>query len=259
MRITAVAGLFALVAIASANSSTPVSAEALDFLRQTKTDQTQVTANRVFEPAILLASTKSSEMTAPAAPAPEVYEVKDGETLSAIAEAHSTTWVRLFNKNEQITHPDVIKPGDKITIPSPDEQLKERPLPEAPLQQPVATQPATSASIKTQTATLVGTSRGNSAGNTYTPGYCTWYAKNMRSDLPNNLGNADTWVARAASQGIPTGTIPRAGAIGQQGMHVVYVKQVNPDGTVLVSEMNFQGLYAISERTVSASAFAYIY
>jgi peptidoglycan DL-endopeptidase CwlO len=77
--------------------------------------------------------------------------------------------------------------------------------------------------------------------------------------LPNNLGNANTWVARAAAQGIPTGSAPRVGAIGQQGMHVVYVESVNGDGTVTVSEMNFRGRYVISSRTVPASTFRYIY
>lgn len=81
----------------------------------------------------------------------------------------------------------------------------------------------------------------------------------MRPDLPNNLGNADTWVARAAAQGIPTGSAPRVGAIGQQGMHVVYVQSVNGNGTVTISEMNYQGLYIISTRTVPANSFMYIY
>lgn len=96
------------------------------------------------------------------------------------------------------------------------------------------------------------------AGNTYSPGYCTWYAKNMRPDLPNNLGNADTWVARAAAQGLPTGSEPRVGAIGQQGMHVVYVEAVDGD-MVTISEMNYHGLWSMNTRTVSASSFSYIY
>lgn len=102
--------------------------------------------------------------------------------------------------------------------------------------------------------------RGSSAGNTYAWGYCTWYAKSMRPDLPNNLGNGGQWVARAASQGFAVGSKPRAGAIGEQPGHVVYVKSVNKNGTVNVSEMNYNGgVGVVSHRTVPASMFTYIY
>lgn len=103
----------------------------------------------------------------------------------------------------------------------------------------------------------------NSAGNTYTAGNCTWYAKSRRPDLPNNLGNAKTWYSRAAAQGFSVGSAPKKGAIGVSfgGYygHVVYVEGVNPDGTVTISDMNYRGLYSITTRTVNASQFSYIY
>jgi surface antigen len=99
----------------------------------------------------------------------------------------------------------------------------------------------------------------NSAGNTYYRGYCTWYAKSKRPDIPNSLGNANTWYIRAKALGLPTGTEPKAGAIGQQGMHVVYIEKVNKDGTVTISEMNYKGYGIVSFRTVPASYFRYIY
>lgn len=103
-------------------------------------------------------------------------------------------------------------------------------------------------------------SSGNSSGNTYTAGNCTWYAKSMRPDLPNNLGNANTWASRALAQGIPVGLVPRAGAVGQLGMHVVYVTGVNPDGTFNLSEMNRRGLYIVSTRSnVSPAGWQFIY
>src|SRR5690606_14498577 len=104
------------------------------------------------------------------------------------------------------------------------------------------------ASAATRTALYSGTA--SAAGNRYVPGYCTWYVKNMRPDLPNNLGNADTWVSRAAAQGLPTGSTPRAGAVGQRGMHVVYIKSVNGDGSVNITEMNHKGLWVVTERTL---------
>ena len=101
---------------------------------------------------------------------------------------------------------------------------------------------------------------GNSSGNLYDRGWCTWYAKNRRPDLPNNLGNAITWVSRAKAQGIPTGSSPRAGAIGQRGNHVVYIERVNPDGSVYYSDMNgIAGFNNVGYATVSASTFTYIY
>jgi surface antigen len=100
----------------------------------------------------------------------------------------------------------------------------------------------------------------NSGGNSYVWGQCTWHVKNKRPDLPNNLGNGGSWVANAASYGFSTGTTPRAGAVGEQPGHVVYVESVNADGTVNISEMNYAGgVGVVHTRTVAASTFTYIY
>lgn len=100
--------------------------------------------------------------------------------------------------------------------------------------------------------------------NNYIWGQCTWYAKNKRPDLPNNLGNANTWYSIAASQGVAVGTEPRAGAIGAttEGVygHVVYVESMNSDGTVNISEMNYAGgVGVVHMRSVMPSEFVYIY
>lgn len=69
-------------------------------------------------------------------PAPEnkpvqtaVETVDPGDTLSAIATAYQTTYVRLFDANAHIADPDVIHPGQQIRIPTSDEQLASRALP----------------------------------------------------------------------------------------------------------------------------------
>lgn len=98
----------------------------------------------------------------------------------------------------------------------------------------------------------------DSAGNWYTPGNCTWYAKSRRPDLPNNLGNANTWTYMASIQGFSTGSTPRAGAIGQLGMHVVYIESVSGDYMTL-SEMNYLGLYQTDTRTVLWFGWQFIY
>lgn len=101
--------------------------------------------------------------------------------------------------------------------------------------------------------------QNSSAKNLYAPGNCTYFAKSMRPDLPNNLGNANTWVARASEQGYATGAEPRVGAIGQKSNHVVYVTGVNSDGTFNLAEWNYHNLYERTDRTVSASGWKFIY
>jgi surface antigen len=196
-----------------------------------------------------------TEKTAPSHKKPVEHIVAEGETLTIIAANHASTWMRLFAKNSQIADPNIIEVGEKIAIPGPEEELPDRPLPAAPQPEPtsLATQP------QNQSNAGYTPHYGDSAGNTYSPGYCTWYAKNRRPDLPNSLGNADTWVYRAQALGLATGSTPRVGAIGQQGMHVVYVESVNGDGTVTISEMNYVDLYITSSRTVPAGSFMYIY
>ena len=101
--------------------------------------------------------------------------------------------------------------------------------------------------------------RGSATGNLYAPGNCTFFAKSMRPDLPNNLGNANTWVKRASAQGFATGSIPKVKAIGQKANHVVYVTGVNNDGTFNLAEWNYRNLYERTDRTVSASGWKFIY
>lgn len=190
---------------------------------------------------------KPPEPKPPEAPKPVEYSVVSGDNLTKIAEAHGTTWLRLWQKNTKLDNPDLIFPGQVFLIPDPNEQLADRPVPAAVV-----------AALAPQTAT-----RGPATGNTYDAGYCTWYVKNRRPDLPNGLGNANTWYSRAAGMGLPHGSTPRAGAVGTTTAgdygHVVYVELVNSDGSIVISEMNYAGLYSQRTRTASASEFLYIY
>ncbi len=204
------------------------------------------------------ASSKSKPAEkAPEKPAPVYVDVQLGDTLSAIADRYQTSYVRIFDANEQIANPDVIDVGQRFRIPDPSEQLPDRVLPAAPEVQAAVQSAVSSSPVQ---ARLSQSARGSSAGNTYGYGWCTWYAKQMRPDLPNNLGNGGQWVANARAQGIPTGAVPRAGAIAEQSGHVAYVEAVNGD-QVTVSEMgyNYQP-GTVTRRTVSASTFwGYIY
>lgn len=257
MRAPLIVGLFACVAIAASQGST-ASAESWDSIISKSTGTTQ---NRnsilALNTRVQGAGTDDTAVKQEEVKPPVEHVVVAGDTLTSIGEKYQSDWHRLFNKNTKLQSPDLLMVGEKLIIPTAEEQLAERALPVVEVASPqVAPEAAPKPAARTS---AVSTYRGSSSGNTYTSGYCTWYAKNMRPDLPNNLGNADTWVYRAAAQGIPTGSTPQVGAIGQQGMHVVYVERVNSDGTVFISEMNYQGLYVRSTRTVPASYFSYIY
>ena len=254
MRKAALAGLFAC-AVIYAMPSQKASALPLESLDINKSTSAELKL-------ALLEVNQASEQKTGDNHEPVVHTVKRGETLTDIAKRHDTDWKRLYFKNKQIKHPDVIHAGDKLTIPDKDEKLKKRPI--QSLQAPQADNRSASGgrtanTVRRSAPRATAISRGSSAGNLYVRGYCTWYVKNRRPDLPNNLGNAITWVSRAAAQGLSTGRTPRAGAVGQQGNHVVYVERVHSNGTVTVSEMNFKGWGVISRRTVPARSFTYIY
>ena len=70
-----------------------------------------------------------TEVKHPAAPLPVVVAVVPGDTLIAIAQLHTTTYVRLYDANTQIVNPDIINPGDQIRIPALDEVITSRPVP----------------------------------------------------------------------------------------------------------------------------------
>ena len=55
--------------------------------------------------------------------------VNEGDTLTSIADANQTTYVRIFDANDKISNPDLIYPGDQYRIPSSDEQLPDRAIP----------------------------------------------------------------------------------------------------------------------------------
>ncbi len=209
---------------------------------------------------------EKADPVAPKKAEPVVVTAIAGDTLESIATAHETTYVRLFNANENIANPDMIDVGDEVKIPTAEEELPDRFGALAPVVV-AAAQPVTAnggyyqAAAQTQGyAAQSSAPRGSSAGNTYAYGNCTWYVKNRRGDLPNMLGNGGSWAANASRQGFATGSTPRAGAVAEQPGHVAYVESVNGDGTVTISEMNYAGGFGrTSGRTVAASNFYYIY
>lgn len=184
-------------------------------------------------------------------PEPVLYTFAPNDNLTRVSETHTTTWKRLWDKNANLTDPDLIPIGTVVTIPTDDEVLPDRPMPVSAIIEP-------SRSVPQQSSPRSG--GYSSSGNTYAVGYCTWYAKAMRPDLPNRMGDARFWVSSARAHGFATGTTPRVGAIAQSGNHVSYVTSVNSNGTFNVSEQNWVGLGIVSNRTnINPAGHQFIY
>lgn len=73
------------------------------------------------------------------------------------------------------------------------------------------------------------------------------------------FGDPATWATHAAGLGFRVDNVARAGAIaqwnaGEQGAggagHVAYVERVNPDGSVVVSEFDWDVDFGYSQRTL---------
>lgn len=173
------------------------------------------------------------------------YTVKDGDTLSKISKKYHVKWERIYYKNLHIKHPDNIQVGQRFTIPRDGEKLKKRPI--STYAQKTAYKPLKIA-------------QNVSPGNGYNFGYCTWYVKNRRPDIPNSWGNADTWDDYAMAEGWAVGDTPKVGSIGvtKAYMHVVYIEKIVGD-KVFVSEMNYAGWNVISSRLAPITEFRYIY
>jgi surface antigen len=100
------------------------------------------------------------------------------------------------------------------------------------------------------------------AANGFAAGYCTWWVAHKRA-IPWR-GNAYQWWWNARAFGFAEGAAPRPGAVMVMGIsgtspqgHVAYVESVNPNGSFLVSEMNWWGVSGggwnrVDYRTISS-------
>jgi LysM repeat protein len=71
----------------------------------------------------------SAHAEAPTTNAVTTVTVQPGDSLSDIATAHSSTYLRLFYANTIINNPDLIFPGQQLRVPDATETLATRPLP----------------------------------------------------------------------------------------------------------------------------------
>ena len=98
-----------------------------------------------------------------------------------------------------------------------------------------------------------------SSANLYTAGQCTYYVYDkVGGKIGSTWGNANNWASAAAASGYTVNNSPASGSVLQSTAggygHVAYVENVNSDGSVEVSEMNYNGgPGVVSTRTISAS------
>lgn len=99
--------------------------------------------------------------------------------------------------------------------------------------------------------------------NYYGAGWCTWYVYNARyaigRPIPRNLGNADTWVSRAAAAGYLINNTPAVGAVIYMGSnHVAFVEAVYADGSILISEGGWNWApFVYNKRVISSGSVGY--
>ena len=126
----------------------------------------------------------------------------------------------------------------------------------APTTQTTQTTQKSQTSNTTSSKAFAG--KSSSGANLYTSGQCTYYVYDkVGGQIGSTWGNANNWANAAAQSGYTVNNTPKSGAIMQttQGAygHVAYVENVNDDGSVNVSEMNYNGgPGVVSTRTISA-------
>lgn len=95
----------------------------------------------------------------------------------------------------------------------------------------------------------------------YADGNCTDGACLLAPWIPEDLGDGGDWAANAPSHGLQVTMIPTAGSVvcycrgdgySPYG-HCAYVERVNPDGTILVKEMNYVAFNQYDERVSTLS------
>lgn len=186
-----------------------------------------------------------------------VYTVQAGDTAESLAAKYQANAAQILSYNNAEVKGLVT--GQKIIIPDGVKPEVVRPR-AVPVSQ-IAASPSNIGS------TFVRRNTYSMGSNTYSFGYCTFYAKNRRPDMGNYWGNAANWYYNARAAGYAAGTAPRVGAVawrpwgGGGAGHVAIVEAVNADGSITVSDMNGPaGWNRIATYRTSASSYSgYIY
>jgi surface antigen len=177
-----------------------------------------------------------------------LYTVQAGDTAASLAGVYQANAAQITSyNNAEVTG---LKPGTQIIIPDGVKQQAPAPV----------TQSAPA--VASATAFHPTLTHFEYSGNGYAFGYCTYYVATRRN-VPSDWGNANQWYYNAQASGFSVGSTPIPGAIAWTGAgyygHVAYVESVS-GSEVTISEMNYNGNWdRVTERTVPASSFLYIY
>lgn len=192
-----------------------------------------------------------------------VYTVGDDDTIASIAEKYGSTVAEITALND--LEVSGISSGMRIVVKGGELPEEERPEYEPPVVTRTYYYTYLGSTSERQNIEVLGYYYG--LGGPYVAGQCTQYAWYKRQDLPSSLGNANAWAYTAAAAGYTVSRSPVAGAIFQTSSgwygHVGYVEAVNGDGSIVVSEMNYNySPFMVIRSTIPANAvgnFNYIY
>lgn len=185
-----------------------------------------------------------------------VYTVKADDTIAGIVSKYGGNEAEIIALND--LEVSGITEGMRILIKDGTLPEKERPEYVAPVVRTYTySYTYLGSTSERQDITIRGYFYG--LGGPYGAGQCTQWAWYNRQDLPSSLGNANSWASHAAALGYRVDRIPSAGAIFQTSSgwygHVGYVEGVNPDGSIRVSEMNYNyRTYMVIDSTIPANA-----
>ncbi len=181
--------------------------------------------------------------------------------------------VKVENVQSQTTEHVVEKPATKPVIKKVRVKREAVPKVETPAPQPsvkpnvepvVQTTPVSTPvqPVVTTPVTSVTNQNRQFLNNTYAWGNCTYHVFNHRQEIGRTIGqfwgNANNWANAASQNGFLVNGTPEVGAIlhttaGWAG-HVAFIERINADGSLVVSEMNFNNPPGImSTRTIPAS------
>lgn len=195
-----------------------------------------------------------------------VYTVKAGDTIDTIASKYGSSASEIVAMND--LEVSGVAEGMRIVIRDGSLPETERPEYVAPTPTYASTTYAYTylgSTSERQNIEVIGYFYG--LGGPYGAGQCTQWAWYKRGgSIPSSWGNASSWAYAAAADGYAVNRTPGPGAIFQTSSgwagHVGYVEAVNPDGSIVVSEMNYGIPYRAIRSTIPASAvgnFNYIH
>jgi LysM repeat protein len=175
-----------------------------------------------------------------------VYTVKSGDTLAALGTTYSVDPQTIYDFNRLRT--TQLTEGTVLVLPNGVGGAF--PPPPTPYQLLMR-----SGSGGGYPVTVLNCCLGPYTGppsNNFPAGWCTYYVATKR--LVTWSGDAGYWYQNAAAKGYAVGSTPKVGAImvtwESWAGHVAYVEAVNPDGSWVVTEMNWVAFYVIDQRTI---------